>query len=324
MPYLPPEGFVPYPGSHLYYREQPGAHPETGKPCRWVTYFDPNSGAYHQVPYPLPEPTPQAPSAPRAEPPPQAPPPGPTPGPEQPAGPAPKKKGRGGLIAALVVLLLLVASGLSLWLTGAYAKLPFFSPGGSPAEPGPAQSAVTGRLPEKGTPQRAALLGLAQLFSEQGIHENFMGLGTQELKIAMVDYDRRATTDVNDDLAAMWEELLYSTDSLPIENSYVDLSYSLFTCVMQADVTARLVKEEEERAVVELTGRGRLDLDKVGGWLVGLDYGAPYDDYLADAHGMARSDLGGYYEEGWPRFFLGYWGQALEGRGQEELRTPEA
>ena len=330
MPYLPPDGFAPYPGSHLYYRSENGADPQTGSPCQWVTYFDPNAGTYHQVAYPLPEQPPpvkpKEPSAPQPEPPTFPPQAAPQPSREPPSPPtvsSTPKKGRGRPVALLLVLILLLGGGFALWYTGAYTKLPFFASNASIGTPSSGPSAAPQSLPEQGTPQRAALLALAQLFSEQGIHENFMGLGTQELKIALVDYDLRAATEVSDDLADMWKTLLYSTDSLPIENSYVDLSYSLITCAMQADISTRLVEERGDRAVVELTGRGRLDLDRVGDWLTGMDYGAPYDAYLKDAFGMVRADLSGYYEEGWPKFFLGYWGQALESHWQEDLRAPE-
>lgn len=127
MPYLPPEGFLPYPGSHLYYRAENGIDTQTGAPCRWVTYFDPNEGKYHQVSYPLAEQTPQAK--------PREPPPAPQPAPQpqsvtQPVTPSPPpptaKKGRGKVVALLLALALL-GGGFALWYTAAYTKLPFFS-----------------------------------------------------------------------------------------------------------------------------------------------------------------------------------------------------
>lgn len=142
MSYLPPEGFSPYPGSHLYYRSDTGADPQTGAPCQWVTYFDPEQGTYHQVAYPLPEPTP-----PPVTPPPQAAaaPPGWDP---QSPPPAPRKKGKGGR-RLLVLLLLLLAAGLTLWLTGAYTKIPILQDWFSP----PARfAAVTPRPDPSPTP----------------------------------------------------------------------------------------------------------------------------------------------------------------------------
>lgn len=51
--YMPPEGFEIDPESLLFYRSDRGNDPDTGAPVQWVTWFDPNTGEYRQVSYPV-------------------------------------------------------------------------------------------------------------------------------------------------------------------------------------------------------------------------------------------------------------------------------
>ena len=327
MPYLPPEGFSPYPGSHLYYRAENGSDPKTGAPCQWVTYFDPEQGTYHQVAYPTEEPRPAPTPSPISGPPPAPAPQVSTREPPQ-SAPAPRpKKGKGGLVATLVVLVLLIAGGLALWLTGAYTKLPFFRAGENPENPAPAASTDIPQhgdpgVPQTGSAQREALGILATLLWRNGDKIPLLGLEADEVT-AMAKRYLSYSSATGNDLYYQQQRLfeMASPTSVPLAsgNEKGALIPGLLALVNQAEVETRLVKETEEGSVVELTSWGRLDVSKLPEWLLALDYGQPLADYAAQylaQNGQALADMEEHFRSD---LIFSFWLEEIQARWREEL-----
>lgn len=302
MPYLPPEGFTPYPGSHLYYRSANGFDPDTGAPCQLVTYFDPQQGTYQQVTYPLPGQT------------------------AQPAAAPPRKK-RGGLIAALIIAVVLVGGGLTLWLTGAYTKLPFFrekEPAAQtdaqtpepeiakpeadkpqPSKPSPAMS-----QPKQGTPERAALLALGVMLGADQ-DAAFLDLRGQEIAQAAEQYEDAA----RDQLTRLAELLPMALADLPVGDND-DLATDMLlpvlrACAAQPQILVQATSQTKRQAVVRVTCKSRLDLDRIGPFLAKLDYGKPFEQLLDQQFDLTVADLNRMDEETVLTCIYAYWVQAI-------------